>query len=263
MSGPCLAHVSQLRDFDPGPFVLCGRIATTPGSGATRVYGRAGGRENDRAVAGRTAVLEHSQFPHAEAGAGGRGADVAGCRMRRQSLAIYPWADGRLAAGLRQNRRDPASAADCGGQILLRINWARAPAGAKTAVHSHPGSEAFYVLAGQLSQRTPDGVKSVAAGQSMPGHGASTPMEVSSTGTTDLSALVIFLGRRQQAVLGAGRLRISCHWHITDVDASGRRRRDSALDHRSFMPLPPGPATGPPRDRQGARCRSRAGSWHH
>jgi len=33
----------------------------------------------------------------------------------------------------------------------------------------------------------------VEAGQSMPGHGPGMPMEVSSTGTTDLHALVMFV----------------------------------------------------------------------
>jgi uncharacterized RmlC-like cupin family protein len=78
-------------------------------------------------------------------------------------------------------------------KYLLRINRASATPGAKTVVHTHPGSEAFYVLAGQLSQRTPYGVRSVSAGQAMPGHDAGTPMEVPSTGATDLSALVMFV----------------------------------------------------------------------
>lgn len=34
---------------------------------------------------------------------------------------------------------------------LLRINNASGPPGAKTAIHTHPGSETFYVLAGELS----------------------------------------------------------------------------------------------------------------
>jgi quercetin dioxygenase-like cupin family protein len=78
-------------------------------------------------------------------------------------------------------------------KYLLRINRATATPGAKTAVHTHPGSEAFYVLAGRLSQRTTHGVKSASAGQSMPGHAAGAPMEVSSTGSTDLNALVMFV----------------------------------------------------------------------
>jgi hypothetical protein len=60
-------------------------------------------------------------------------------------------------------------------------------------VHTHPGSEAFYVLAGEQAQRTPHGVTRLEVGQSMPGHGPDTPMEVSSNGTTDLDQFVMFL----------------------------------------------------------------------
>jgi len=78
-------------------------------------------------------------------------------------------------------------------EYLLRINHAGGPPGAKTPVHMHPGSETFLVLTGQLSQKTPHGVSHVDAGQSMPGHGPDMPMEVSSSGTSDLSALVMFV----------------------------------------------------------------------
>jgi quercetin dioxygenase-like cupin family protein len=78
-------------------------------------------------------------------------------------------------------------------EYLLRIVRSGGPPGAKTPVHTHPGSETFYVLSGQLTQMTPEGVNSVTAGQSMPGHPPNTPMQVSSTGTSDLSALVMFV----------------------------------------------------------------------
>jgi len=78
-------------------------------------------------------------------------------------------------------------------EYLLRINSGSAPPGAKTPVHTHPGSETFYVLSGQLSQKTPQGVMHVDAGQAMLGHVSGTPMEVSSSGTGDLNALVMFL----------------------------------------------------------------------
>ena len=78
-------------------------------------------------------------------------------------------------------------------EYLLRINHAGGPPGAKTRVHSHPGSEAFYVLAGRLGQKTPDGVHYADAGQSMNGHGADMPMEVFSAGTADLNQLVMFV----------------------------------------------------------------------
>ena len=78
-------------------------------------------------------------------------------------------------------------------EYLLRINHASGPPGAKTPVHSHPGSEAFYVLSGRLGQRTPHGVVHADAGQPMNGHGADMAMEVFSAGTTDLEQLVMFV----------------------------------------------------------------------
>jgi hypothetical protein len=78
-------------------------------------------------------------------------------------------------------------------EYLLRINHAGGPPGAKTPVHKHPGSEAFYVLAGRLGQRTLHGVSFADAGQSMNGHGADMPMEVFSAGATDLDQLVMFV----------------------------------------------------------------------
>jgi quercetin dioxygenase-like cupin family protein len=78
-------------------------------------------------------------------------------------------------------------------EYLLRINSAGGPPGVKTSVHSHPGSETFYVLTGELTQQTPEGVKHVSAGRSMPGHPPGTPMQVSSSGSDDMTALVMFV----------------------------------------------------------------------
>ena len=83
----------------------------------------------------------------------------------------------------------PISAA----QYLLRVNIGGGPPGVKTPVHTHPGSESFYVLTGELSQKTPQGISHIPAGQFMPGHGPGMPMEVSSSGTSDLTALVMFV----------------------------------------------------------------------
>jgi hypothetical protein len=76
---------------------------------------------------------------------------------------------------------------------LLRVNYGSGPRGAKTPVHSHSGSEAFYVVAGKLGQRTPHGVSYVEAGHAMNGHMAGMPMEVFNGGTTDLTALIMFV----------------------------------------------------------------------
>jgi uncharacterized cupin superfamily protein len=78
-------------------------------------------------------------------------------------------------------------------EYLLRINEGSGPPGSASSVHTHPGSEAFYVLAGESTSRTPHGVIRIAAGQSGTGHTADTVMQVSSSGTTDLLSLVMFV----------------------------------------------------------------------
>ena len=78
-------------------------------------------------------------------------------------------------------------------RYLLRVNEARGPAGSVTPVHSHPGAEAAYVLAGEQSFRTPEGVLRLGAGKAAAGHAAGTPMQVSSSGAAELHALVMFV----------------------------------------------------------------------
>jgi hypothetical protein len=78
-------------------------------------------------------------------------------------------------------------------EYLLRVNHGSGPPGSRTPAHTHPGSEAFYVVAGRLGQRTPHGVNHVDAGQTMNGHQADVPMEVFNSGTADLTALIMFV----------------------------------------------------------------------
>jgi hypothetical protein len=78
-------------------------------------------------------------------------------------------------------------------EYLLRVNYGHGPAEAKTPVHTHPGSEAFYIVAGRLGQRTAHGVSYAEAGQTMNGHTAGMPMEVFNGGTTELTALIMFV----------------------------------------------------------------------
>lgn len=78
-------------------------------------------------------------------------------------------------------------------QYLLRINEASGAPGSVTPIHTHPGSEAFFVLAGEQSIRSPHGVMRVQVGQPEAGHGADMPMQVSSSGSTDLLSLVMFV----------------------------------------------------------------------
>ena len=75
---------------------------------------------------------------------------------------------------------------------LLRVNEASGPPGSVSPVHTHPGAEAVYVLAGEQTFRTPHGIKRIPAGQVDAGH-PETPMQVSSSGSQDLHALVMFV----------------------------------------------------------------------
>ncbi|HYX66239.1 MAG TPA: hypothetical protein VE935_18635 [Burkholderiales bacterium] len=77
-------------------------------------------------------------------------------------------------------------------QYLLRINEASGPAGAITAIHSHPGSESFFVLRGEQRMRGPHGVLVIPPGQPTIGHGEQ-PMQVWSSGPAELHSLVMFV----------------------------------------------------------------------
>ena len=78
-------------------------------------------------------------------------------------------------------------------EYLLRINEATGAPGSTTPIHSHPGSEAFYVLSGEQSIRGPERTLKVQVGHAEAGNGADVPMQVTSTGSSDLHALVMFV----------------------------------------------------------------------
>ena len=78
-------------------------------------------------------------------------------------------------------------------RYILRINDVSGPPGSVTPVHSHPGTEAFFVLDGEQSIREAHGVTRIAAGQTAAGRGADEPMQVLSGGPADLHALVMFI----------------------------------------------------------------------
>ncbi|MEO8566347.1 MAG: cupin domain-containing protein [Betaproteobacteria bacterium] len=116
---------------------------------------------------------------------------VAESRGRVWLLTLGP-AGGASAGGTKVAEVGPIPRV-AATQYLLRVNEASGPPGSITPVHSHPGSEAFYVLAGESSSRAPHGVMRVAANEGATGHGADTPMQVSSTGSADLQSLVMFV----------------------------------------------------------------------
>lgn len=81
---------------------------------------------------------------------------------------------------------------------LLRATEGIAKPGTGSEVHSHPGSESWYVLAGQQTVCTVTGVLHTEAGQPAAGWPGGTALRVLSTGTADRRAFALF-------VLDAGR----------------------------------------------------------
>ena len=78
-------------------------------------------------------------------------------------------------------------------EYLLRVNEGSGPPGSQTPVHSHPGAESFYVISGELGQRTSMGIARVKEGETMNGHEAGMAMQVFNSGTTELTALIMFV----------------------------------------------------------------------
>jgi quercetin dioxygenase-like cupin family protein len=76
---------------------------------------------------------------------------------------------------------------------LLRINVSDAPTGTRTSVHSHPGSEAMYVLSGQATVSWPGKTSVIKAGEGSTGQPPHTPMLAASTGDGTLKELIMFL----------------------------------------------------------------------
>lgn len=76
---------------------------------------------------------------------------------------------------------------------MLRINVSDAPPGTKTSVHSHPGSEAMYVLSGEATVNWPGKTSVIKAGEGSPGQPPHTAMLAASTGNGTLKELIMFL----------------------------------------------------------------------
>ncbi len=77
-------------------------------------------------------------------------------------------------------------------EYLVRVNEPLGPRRSVMTVHTHPGTEAFYVLTGELSVRTAGGTR-ISAGGASSGSPGGTPLQVSSTGTADVWGLVMFV----------------------------------------------------------------------
>jgi hypothetical protein len=139
----------------------------------------------------------------AKAAVGPDGWDPAAVRYRT-TTALIAEVDGKVYVTTLGSKGDTtpggAKLAEVGpvprisaAEYLLRLNYGSGPPESKTPVHSHPGSESFYVIRGRLGQKTPDGVAYADEGHTMNGHAAQTTMEVFNAGTTDLQALIMFV----------------------------------------------------------------------
>lgn len=89
---------------------------------------------------------------------------------------------------------------------LLRINRAGGPPGSQTPIHSHPGAEAIYVLAGQVTQRTAHGSERAGTGGTLRAHGPEMAMQLISSGKAPLDQLVMFVVDADKPFSPAARL---------------------------------------------------------
>lgn len=125
----------------------------------------------------------------AEAAAGSTGLAVeAGGAVYLVSLlgSDRPPARGRVLAEISPLVRPNAP------EYLLRVSELTGPPGSQSPVHSHPGVESYFVIAGELRFRSPDGATTVGAGQGSPGVPGGTAVQATSNGSENLLGLVLF-----------------------------------------------------------------------
>ena len=135
-------------------------------------------------------VENFSTLPQAEAAAGPYGLAV-GSGGKVWLFSLGP-AGGSSAGGTKVVDIGPLPML-IASDYVLRVNEATGAPGSITAVHTHPGSEAFYVLAGEQCVRTAQKMIHVVVGRAETGPGCDTPLQVSSCGSTDLLSLVVFV----------------------------------------------------------------------
>lgn len=96
--------------------------------------------------------------------------------------------------------KDPTDVAEAGpiippqaSRFLLRVSESITSPGRVTPVHTHPGSEAFYVLKGEVKYKTPLQTYKVIAGNASAGPPPNTVMQATTTGTEDAHNLIMFV----------------------------------------------------------------------
>ena len=78
-------------------------------------------------------------------------------------------------------------------RFMLRISESVTPPGRVTPVHTHPGSEAFYVVKGEIEYKTTNGTYKVSAGNASSGPPPETTMQATTTGTERAHNLIMFI----------------------------------------------------------------------
>lgn len=78
-------------------------------------------------------------------------------------------------------------------RFLLRVSESITSPGRVTPVHTHPGSEAFYVLKGEIEYKTATRTDKVTAGNASAGPPPNTVMQATTTGTETAHNLVMFV----------------------------------------------------------------------
>lgn len=78
-------------------------------------------------------------------------------------------------------------------RYLLRISESITAPGRVTPVHSHPGSEAFYVLKGAVEYKTPSERYTVSAGSASAGPPPGTTMQATTVSAENAHNLIMFV----------------------------------------------------------------------
>jgi quercetin dioxygenase-like cupin family protein len=78
-------------------------------------------------------------------------------------------------------------------RFMLRISESITSPGRRTPVHTHPGSEAIYVLKGVIEIKTSDRTHTVSAGEASVGAPPNTVMQATTMGTENAHNLIMFV----------------------------------------------------------------------
>jgi quercetin dioxygenase-like cupin family protein len=78
-------------------------------------------------------------------------------------------------------------------EYRLRVQQRVSQPGCEGDIHTHPGAEAWYMLAGEQTVITPKGEQRITAGQSLVGPPSGTPMQLAYRGTGESDALTLLL----------------------------------------------------------------------